>query len=76
MQKKIDKLRAMMDAGDWESAIKLAARFPRLGEHEKPIKQASSALLSPSMYRGMGRDPAALFDAGKQALIARYPPRA
>ena len=75
MQKKIDKLRAMMDAGQWDAAIKLAARFPRLGEHEKPIRQASSAMLSPGMYRGMGRDPDALIEAGKQALIARYPRR-
>jgi hypothetical protein len=76
VEKKIDQLRAMMDAGDWPAAIKFAARFPRLGEHEKPIRQASSAMLSPGMYRGMGKDPDALIEAGKRALIDRYPRRA
>lgn len=75
MQKKIDKLHALMDAGDWPAAIKFASRFPRLGEHEKAIRQASSAMLSPGMYRGMGRDPAELISAGKQAIIDRYPRR-
>jgi hypothetical protein len=72
MEKKIDILRRLMDAGDWDGAIKMASKFPRLGEHEKPIRQASSAMLSPGLYRGMGKDPFALIESGKQALIARY----
>ena len=75
MQKKIDKLRALMDAGDWDAALKLASRFPRLGEQRDDIRRAASALLSPGMYRGMGKDPGALIDAGRAALIARYPRR-
>lgn len=61
-----------MRAGHWPQAIKFAARFPRLGEHRAAILTASAALLSPGLYRGMGRDPAALVEAGVAALRERY----
>ena len=73
MTKKIDVLLGMMRSGRWEAAIKYAARFPRLGEHRDAILTASSALLSPGMYRDMGRDTEAIAAAGRTALMARYP---
>lgn len=72
MDKKIDILKSLMAADDWEKALKMAARFPRLGAERGAILSASSALLSPGLYRGMGRDPEELVAAGKAALIARY----
>jgi hypothetical protein len=71
--KKIDRLAALMQAGEWEKAIKFAAGFPRLDKHRNVILTASAALMSPGLYRGMGRDPGALVDAGVQALKERYP---
>lgn len=73
MDKKINTLKALMAAEQWEKAIKFAAKFPRLGNERDAILSASAALLSPGMYRGMGRDPAMLVATGKAALMARYP---
>lgn len=71
-EKKIDRLNAMMRAGDWNRAIKFAATFPRLGSERDAILTASSALLSPRMYEGMGRSVADLVNAGREALVSRY----
>lgn len=73
MDKKIHTLKNLMAAGKWEKAIKFAAKFPRLGNERDAILSASAALLSPGIYRSMGRDPDALIAAGKSALITRYP---
>lgn len=72
MQRKIDILQAHMQAGEWEAAIKLAAKFPRLGKHKKEITRAASTLLSPKTYRSMGKDPNELFIMGISALKNRY----
>lgn len=72
MEKKIDTLKALMASGEWSKAIKFAAKFPRLGAERDAILSASSALLSPGLYRGMGRDVDAIVEAGKLALMARY----
>lgn len=70
---KIDQLSDLMRAGQWDAAIKFAAKFPDLGKQRNPILSASSALLSPRLYAGMGKDPAAIVAAGVAALQARYP---
>lgn len=72
MERKIDVLRKLMNAGEWEKAVRFAARFPRLGEHKTVITRAASALLSPSLYRGMGKDPDALLEEAVAALKERY----
>ena len=74
MIRKIDQLRALMHDGEWTKAIKFAARFPRLGEHRNAILSASSALLSPRLYRSMGKDPEVLISSGIMALKERYKP--
>ncbi len=73
LTRKIDTLRSHMDAEDWPAAIKLAAKFPRLGEHKAVITRAKDALLRPAFFRQIGKDPEALVELGRQALIARYP---
>ena len=72
VEPKIDILRRHMGAGDWPAAIKLAAKFPRLGKHKADITRAKDAILHPGFYRQLGRDPLALVEAGKAALISRY----
>lgn len=72
MQKKIDTLRAMMKANDWESAIKFAAKFPRLGESKTAITRAKDCLNNPKFYIQMGFDVNQAIKAGKSALISRY----
>lgn len=71
-EKKIDQLRAMMGAGDWEKAIKYAAKFPRLGDERDAILSASSAILSPAFYRSLGLDVEATVRRGIEALKLKY----
>lgn len=71
--KKIDLLRDHMAAGQWHDAIKLAAKFPRLGDHKAAITRAKDAIVNPGFCRQLGRDPDALIDAGIAALRDRYP---
>lgn len=72
MLRAIDKLNILMDANEWEKAIKLAAKWPDLGEHKATIQRGASALLSPNFYRQIGQNPDELIKAAKEALIARY----
>lgn len=72
MEKKIDELARLMKKGDWEAAIKFAAKFPRLGKERNSILTASSALLSPAFYQSMGKDVDALVQNGIDALKTKY----
>ena len=72
MPTKIALLRAAFEAGDMPGALRIAARFPRLGEHKAAIVRAHEALVNPGFYRQIGRDPEALVSAGVDALRARY----
>ena len=70
--RKLDAVLAAMTAGEWERAITLAAKFPRLGTHSKAIMRANEAIQRPDFQRQLGRDPAQLIEAGKAALLERY----
>jgi hypothetical protein len=70
--RKLDAVLAAMGAGDWPLAIRLAAKFPRLGPQAKAIMQAHEAMQRPAFQKQLGRDPAKLIDAGKAALLERY----
>lgn len=72
MERKLDAVLDAMRAEDWPRAINLAAKFPRLGGDSKDIMRAHEALARPDFQRQLGRDPAALIDSGKAALIRRY----
>lgn len=72
MVKKIDQLREMMAREDWRGALRLAARFPRLGSHDEPIRLGWSALTNAGFYRQIGKDPDVLVQAGIRALRERY----
>jgi hypothetical protein len=71
---KLSQLRRMMAAEDWEGALRMAARFPDLGQHKQAITRAWDSRQSPGLYRQMGKDPAALWEAGIAALRERYRP--
>ena len=70
--KKIDMLRSHMVAGDWRAAISLAAKFPRLGAIRCAVLDAHMAITNPRFTAQIGKDPAALIEAGRQALAAEY----
>lgn len=72
MQTKIAILREHMEAGRWRDAIRLAARFPQLGEHRGAILDAHLAYTNPAFARGVRKDPDVMIAAGIAALRARY----
>ena len=71
--RKLDAVVNAMRAGHWSVAIQLAAKFPRLGAEAAVITRAREAILRPDFMRQIGKDPAALIEAGKAALLRRYP---
>ena len=70
--KKIDVLRRAMNAGAWQSAMSIAAKFPRLGDEQTAILRAHEAFVRPDFQRQLGRDPEALKAAGIAALKGKY----
>lgn len=67
LQRVLDALRA----NDAATALRIAARFPRLGSHgeyKRSIVTAHEALVHPRFYRDLGKDPDVLVAAGVRAL--------
>lgn len=61
-----------MAAGDWRRAISLASRLPRLDKHRCAILDAQGAYTNARFYTQIGKDPEALIEAGRAALIERF----
>lgn len=72
MKTKISIVREHMGAGRWREAIRLAAKFPQLGEHRGAILDAQLAYTNPEFCREIRKNPDALIEAGIAALRARY----
>ena len=69
---KLARIRQTMRDGDWDEALKLAARFQRLGEHAQAIRRAANALINPTFYEQLGYDLARLRAEGIAAMKERY----
>jgi hypothetical protein len=72
MQTKLSAVKNHMRAGQWQEAIRLAARFPRLGSERAAILDAHGAYTNPRFLTQVGKDIDALKRAGQQALLERY----
>ena len=72
MDTKLSKLKALAAVGDWQAALRIAARFPHLGDHKAAIKRAHEAFENGHFYRQIGKDPEALIAEGIAALRSRY----
>jgi hypothetical protein len=72
METKLSAVKRHMQAGEWQEAIRLAARFPRLDRHRDAILSAHSAYTNPRFVVQLGKDLDALKDAGRAALIDRF----
>lgn len=70
--KKIDQLRAHMAAGEWQQAISLAAKFPRLGKERNAILDAHTAFTNPRWVVGLGKDVKQCIAEGVDALCVKY----
>ena len=68
----IQNLRTLWAIKDYRKALKLAASWPRLGNHRDTIRTGWSAAYNPRFYEEMGRDPGALYRAGLVAICERY----
>jgi len=69
---KLARIREAMSLGDWDSALRLAAKFQRLGEHADAIRRAADSLANPVFYEELGYDLEQLRAEGIDALKARY----
>ena len=67
-----EELRQLWDAGEYRKALKLAASWPRLGEHADAIRGGWAATSNPNFYAQLGHDPDADYAAGLAAVAARY----
>jgi len=72
MQTKLSAVKTHMRAGQWQAAIRLAAKFPRLGEHRAAILSAHMAYTNPRFVVQLRKDIEALKYAGQQALLDRF----
>ncbi len=72
METKLSKIKTAVASGDWATALRIAARFPQLGEHKRAIVTAHECIVNPRFYVQVGIDPAQAIEAGKAALRARY----
>jgi len=61
-----------MQCGQWQEAIRLAAKFPRLGEHRTAILSAHMAYTNPRFVVQLRKDIETLKRAGQQALLDRF----
>jgi len=69
---KLAQLKIHAAQGDWHAALRIAAKFPRLGEEKRAIAQAWEAMVRPDFQRQLGRDPESLIQAGIEALRSKY----
>ena len=69
----LDGVRVAMRAGRWPQAILAAAKFPDLGDQAEAIQGGREAILRASFQRQLKRDPEALIEAAKAALLERWP---
>lgn len=69
---KLSIVRDHMAAGQWQEAIRLAAKFPRLGEHRNAILDAHMAYTNPRFATQLKKDVEAMKAAGIKALLDKY----
>jgi len=72
MVTKLSQVKSAMNAEDWTEALRIAARFPRLGEQKVAITRAWTAISNRPLYEQMGHDVDELFSVGVAALKSRY----
>ena len=72
MDTKLSQLLQIIESGDWLHAIKFAAKFPSLGAERDAILRAKDAIHNPDFFRQIKKDPEALIEAGKAALLSKY----
>jgi hypothetical protein len=61
-----------MANNDWRGALRIAARFPRLGAYREAITRAHGCFVDPRFYRQLGFDVDETISTGVKALKDQY----
>src|SRR5205085_1925849 len=69
---KLASLRLAMSNDDWDGALRVAARFQRLGKQAAAIRRAADAVVNPSFYLQLGYDLQDVKSQGIAALKERF----
>ena len=69
---KLEQIKMAYQAGNFEQAIRIAAKFPDLGAQRNAILDAHLAITNPRWMLGLGKDIEQSINAGIQALALRY----
>lgn len=69
---KLSKLKEAFYNEDYEEAVSIAAKFPRLGAERDDILTAHECFKRPRIYKQMGRDVEELKKKGIEALRHKY----
>jgi hypothetical protein len=72
MESKLSRARALLAAGDEVGALRIVARFPRLGAEKEVITRGWAAQQNPDFYRALGFDPDELVRAAVAAIRQKY----
>lgn len=69
---KLQQIRDALAAGDERAALRIAAKFPDLGDEREAITRAWEAVQNPRFYQSIGYDPVELESAGVAAIRRRW----
>ena len=72
MPTKLSQVKAAYDAGDLQTALRIAAKFPQLGKHQHAIKLAHESYANGGFYKQLGHDLNNLRENGRNALRERF----
>lgn len=75
-EKKGERIRRLVAEGDWHGALKLGASLAVSEPDRTAIQRGWQALTRPAFAREMGKDPEAQVEAGKEALMRCFGPKA
>lgn len=69
---KLSQIMLALERDDVAGALRIAARFPDLGAERAAILDAHGAVTNPRFCQQLGKEPAALIELGRLALIRRW----
>ena len=72
MQTKLSQIKEEFAAGNFNKAIRIAAKFHDLGDQRNAILDAHLAITNPRWMLGLGKDIDQTIKAGINALRIRY----
>ena len=69
---KLSEVKKCLAQNDLQGALRIAAKFQKLGEHKAQIVRAHEAFVRPAFYKQLGKNIEETKEAGRLALIARF----